>query len=197
MVMVLAACGPAARPTETASGEAPGYPTVLSDPSTLGDFAMQQEITIRHPEGENSFRAVLQKQGDTMILMVLAPHGGRAFVLTQTPAGVEYESFMPRELPFPPEYILYDVHRTWFVDAPIGVSERDGDRITSRVEGERLQERRFERLDGAPEGTITVRYEGGLAPGAPTRAEPPEVTVMENGWFGYTATVRTLQWQAL
>ena len=60
-----------------------------------------------------------------------------------------------------------------------------------------LTERQFTRLDGAPAGTITVRYGEGLAPGAPHTARPPDETTFENGWFGYTGRVRTLSWEAL
>ena len=152
---------------------------------------------MEHPEGSNSFRAMLQKQGDELLLLGLAPHGARAFLLRQTAEGVSFESYMPFELPFPPEFILYDVHRTWFMSSEGATLEREGERIAERVENGRVLERTFERLDGAPEGTITVSFEGGLVEGAPNTAAPPERVVLENGWFGYRATVRTLSWQPL
>ncbi len=193
----LIACGP---PTGSV-GEVPegvGYPTVMRPPSELGpDFVMEQEVTMVHPNGEHSFRAVLQKRGGELLLLGLAGHGGRAFSLKQTAEGVEFERFIPIEFPFPPEYILHDVHRTWFVNAPPGETERDGERVVSTVGAGGLVERTFERLDGAPAGVLTVRYEGGLADGAPQTAQPPDEVVVDNAWFGYRATVRTLSWQAL
>jgi hypothetical protein len=193
----LIACGP---PTGSGSEmpEGVGYPTVMRPPSELGaDFVMEQEVTMVHPNGEHAFRAVLQKRGDELLLLGLAGHGGRAFSLKQTAEGVEFERFIPIEFPFPPEYILHDVHRTWFVDVPPGEAERDGERVVSTVDSSGLIERTFERLDGAPAGVLTVRYEGGLAEGAPQTARPPSEVVVDNAWFGYRATVRTLSWQAL
>lgn len=194
--LVLWACGH--HTPQPNSGEVEPYPTVLAAPSTLGgDFAMEQEVTMTHAQGENSFRAVLQKQGDELVLVGLAPHGGRAFVLTQRGTEVSFESFMPRELPFPPEYILHDIHRAWFKDAPGEGGELDGERVTERVHDGRVLERRYERLDGRPEGAIVVTYEGGMAPGAPVSAAPPERVVLDNQWFGYRATITTHNWQAL
>ncbi len=199
LLTLLVACGPRAAegpPPERA--EPHGYPTTLVPPSRIeGDFLVEQEVSMTHPRGENTFRAVLQKQGARLILLGLAPHGGRAFLLEQTDDGVRFESYMPFELPFPPEYMLHDIHRAWFMEAPEGVVERDGERLEERREGGRVVERTYRRLDGRPPGTITVRYEGGLAPGAPRTAAPPARIVLNNGWFGYRATIRTLRWQPL
>lgn len=201
LIAALLACGPrGGGPSgETGPPEGPGYPTVMRAPAELGgDFLMEQEVTMTHPRGEHSFRAVLQKQGDELILLGLAGHGGRAFLLKQTPEGVSFERFIPIEFPFPPEYIFHDVHRTWFTDAAIGTVEQDGERIVTEGDGSgAITRRTFERLDGAPEGTLEVRYEGTLQPGAPVAAAPPDRAVLINGWFGYRAEVRTLRWQPL
>ncbi len=196
LVVLVAACGGHTPPPE--NGEVEPYPTVLAPPSSLGgDFAMEQEVTMTHAQGENVFRAVLQKQGDELVLVGLAPHGGRAFVLTQRGTEVSFESFMPRELPFPPEYILHDIHRAWFKDAPGESAEMDGERVTETIEGDRVTERRYERLDGQPEGAIVVSYEGGMVPGAPVTEAPPERVVLDNQWFGYRATIVSRNWQRL
>lgn len=197
------ACGPRGGETTPPVVEGPGYPTQMVDPASIaGDFVVEQEVRMTHPRGENTFRAVLQKRGGELVLLGLAPHGGRAFLLKQTAAGVEFESFMPFELPFPPEYILHDVHRTWF----LGVStpgtdvsvERDGERVRERRDASgAIVERTFERLQGPPEGTIVVRYGAGLAPNAPVAAAPPDEVTFDNGWYGYRATIRTLRWQPL
>jgi hypothetical protein len=166
---------------------------------------MEQEVTMTHAEGQNTFRAILQKRGDELLLLGLAPHGGRAFVLTQRGVDVTFESFMPEELPFPPRYILHDIHRTWFQGAGSAAPDadgwrevqREGERVRERVGPEGVLERHFERLDGAPAGSIVVRYGAGLAEGAPSAVRPPDVTTFENGWFGYTGSVRTLSWEAL
>lgn len=182
--------------------EADAYPTTLVPPSSIeGDFALEQEVTITHAEGENGFRAVLQKRGDELVLVGLGPHGGRAFALTQRGTETSFERFVPIELPFPPEYMLYDVQRTWFVPAvppDAGTSdrsyERDGERVDETWSDGRLASRTYTRLDGEPAGTISVRYPGGLAPDAPMRAAPPDEVTLDNGWFGYAIRVRTLSW---
>jgi len=199
-------CTPPTVATATPEQLANAYPTVLQPPASLGaDFMMEQEVTMTHAEGQNTFRAILQKRGDTLVLLGLAPHGGRAFVLTQRGDEITFESFMPEELPFPPRYILHDIHRTWFQGAGDAAPdadgwrevERDGERIREHVGASGVTERQFTRLDGAPAGTITVRYGEGLPAGAPHTARPPDETRFENGWFGYTGSVRTLSWEAL
>lgn len=152
---------------------------------------------MEHPEGSNTFRAMLQKQGDELLLLGLAPHGARAFLLRQTDEGVTFESYMPFELPFPPEYILHDIHRTWFQSSDGAAIERHGERVTERMENGRVVQRIFERIDGQPAGRIEVNFGEGLPEGAPLSAAPPPEIVLDNGWFGYRATVRTLSWQAL
>jgi len=201
-----AGCAPPNVTTATPEQLASAYPTVLQSPATLGpDFMMEQEVTMTHAEGQNTFRAILQKRGDELMLLGLAPHGGRAFVLTQRGNEITFESFMPEELPFPPRYILHDIHRTWFQSAGDATPDADGWREVER-DGERIREhsgpagvteRHFTRLDATPAGEIVVRYGAGLAQGAPNTARPPSETTFENGWFGYTGTVRTLSWEAL
>ena len=169
---------------------------MLTPVSELGpDFAMQQEVTMVHPEGENTFSAVLQKQGDTLTMMALGPHGGRAFMLVQRGTEVEYQSFISIEFPFPPQYILHDIHRAWF--ARVAQAAAEGEQIEEeRVDG-RVMSRTFERVGEEERGQIRVSYEGGLDEGAPVSARPPENITLENGWFGYTARIQTREWQSL
>ncbi len=198
VLLLVAACGGTSQPTPAQGLDA--YPTTIANVNALpGDFMFEQEVTMRHPEGENTFRAVLQKRGDTLMMLGLGPHGGRAFLLQQVGDEVSFERFVPMELPFPPEFILYDVHRSWLMETGLtdsGHIEQNGERISDTFAEGRLSRRSYERLDGSPAGEIVVRYEGGLPPGAPYTAEPPNA-VLENRWFGYEAHVRTLRWQAL
>ncbi|MBW2464260.1 MAG: DUF3261 domain-containing protein [Deltaproteobacteria bacterium] len=198
-LFLLTACGGS---SAVPDGDGPGYPTHIEAPSTFpGEWAIEQEVSIRHAEGENSFHAVLQKRGDQIVMMGLGPAGGRAFALTQEGVHFEWETFLPIELPFPPEYMLYDVHRTWLqpnnpplAGAAEAIFERHGERVRELWDGARLMERTFERLDGRPEGTIVVRYLGGLSPDAPAASAPPDEVIFENRWHGYTATIRTLEY---
>jgi hypothetical protein len=163
-----------------------------------GSFLYRQRVTAQRPGHEVSFEAVLQKQGETLTMLGLTPFGTRAFVLQQRGVAVEFTSYLPGELPFPPRYILLDLHRTLFVT--LGPAPADGERSAVR-EGEnvrevwrggRLIERHYTRVDGNPAGSVDVRYDGGMV-----GHEPPDTVVYRNGWFGYTLTITTLARQAL
>jgi hypothetical protein len=181
------------------------YPTRLRSPAELdGDFAMEQSLTVQHETGEHRFRAVLQKVDAEIVLVGLGPHGGRGFALTQRGTEVTFETFVPVELPFRPEYMLYDVHRTWLQPSPdpapppgVRAREQDGERVTERWSAEGLVERTFERLDGRPTGVLAVRYEPPLANGAPLQARPPSRAHLDNGWFGYRIEMETDSWTPL
>ncbi len=178
----------------------PRYPGTLRAPSELGaDVMMRQRLTARWGEGESaSFEAVLQKQGDALVLLGLGPHGGRAFLLEHRDGEVRFEPYVDLELPFPPRFVLLDVQRVFFpyLGEPLdeGTRERtvDGEVVREVWRGGRLVERTFRRADGDPEGVIRVDYGEGLATGL-----PPPLIVLDNGWLGYTLSVETLSYQSL
>jgi hypothetical protein len=174
-------------------------PSALRSPAALGDdFALEQRVRIEAAEGSWEFRAVLQKRGDTLVLVGFGPHGGRGFVLQQNGDEVELESHLPEELPFPPRFMLQDVQRVWFrgLEGPLPDGEHsetiEGEEVVERWEGGRLHERTFRRVDGEPEGLLRATYEGGLG-----GDEPPSSARFENGWFGYTLSVTTLSHQRI
>ena len=203
LVLAISGCG-ASRPAE-ASVTSVGYPTALVDPRSLeGDWAFDHEVTITHAEGRHSFRAALEKAGPGLTLVALSPQGIRAFALTQTGREISFTPFVDLPMPFPPEYIMYDVHRLWLSpsDAPAGGSgeqrfERGEERVAEVWTDGRLRQRRFERADGSPAGAIIATYPEGLAVDAPSRSRPPSRASLENGWFGYRVDTRTLDWQTL
>ena len=78
-----------------------------------GVFAVRQKLTAQSRQGGGSFEAVLQKQPGKLTLLGLTPFGSRAFLLEQTGADVKFTSYLPRELPFPPTFMLLDVHRVF------------------------------------------------------------------------------------
>lgn len=185
-LVLLVACGAPARPTPP-----PRPPGVLHAPSDYGaDFSLDQRVTASFEGDAQSFRAVIEKRGDALVMVALGPTGGRAFVLAQQGHEVTFESHLPRELPFPPEYMLLDVHRAWLValpGAPLAdgthVAEIDGEEVTEVWADARVRTRTFRRLDGAPPGLVTITFEGGLDP-RPDQPAPSRV-VLDNGWFGY------------
>jgi hypothetical protein len=175
------------------------YPWQLQEPAAFGaDFLWRQKVTARFGKRELSFRAVVQKQANVLTLIGLGPAGSKAFVLKQTGAEVDFRSLMPKKLPFPPRYILTDIQRAWL---PLGgqVDDADGERalvvadeiaVEIRAQGRRT-ERRFTRKSGQPAGTITVRYQSSPASGKPGPVR------LDNGWFGYSLIIETLEARSL
>jgi len=195
--LAIAACGP------PAPAPAREYPGPLRAPSAYPtDFAIDQTVTAIHPQGSETFRAVLEKNGDALVMVGLGPHGGRAFVLTQNGDDVRFESQLPRELPFPPRYMLLDVHRAWLLgigEPPLADGEHraelDGEEIVETWADGRLIERTFRRLDGEPAGLVRITYEGGLSPDL--SATPPTRVELDNGWFGYRLVLEGISRRAL
>ena len=176
------------------------YPGTLRDPATLpGSYLLRQKVKATLGEHTLSYEAVLQKQGGTLTLIGLAPHGGKAYVLEQTGQDVRFKSYVPRKLPFSPRFMLLDVQRTYYLGlegAPLSDGDheatRDGEVVTERWEGGRLMARTFRRVSGEPPGTIAVTYVGGMTP-----TEMPTTIELDNGWFDYHLTITTLSRQAL
>ncbi len=175
------------------------YPGELTSPSDHpGAFVRRQQITARYGNEVRSFEAVLQKQDDTLTLIGLLPFG-KAFVLEQRGREVSFQSFLPRDPPFPPRFVLQDIHRTYFGGIGDGVLsdgehaiDRNGEHLREVWSGGRLLERHFARLDGQPPGEIVIRYDGGMAPGL-----SPKRLVLDNGWFAYQLTIETVSEEPL
>lgn len=191
----------ACRGAHPASPRPPGeYPGTLVPTQALGeDFIARQRVTARHGSREFSFEAALQKRGDALTLLGLTPFGTRAFVLQQRGVEMEFTSSLPEPLPFPPRYILIDIHRVFFIRVAPGplpdgthTAVRDGEEVREEWAGGRLQARHFRRLDGRPPGTIDIQYEGALD--AATSARRVE---FHNRWFGYTLQIETHSREAL
>lgn len=192
------ACGAPAR-----TAPPPTPPGVLHSPSDYAsDFAIDQRVTASFGEEAQSFRAVIEKRGDALVMVALGPSGSRAFVLAQHGHDVTFESHLPRELPFPPEYMLLDAHRAWLVaiaGAPLAdgshVATIDGEEVTEVWADARVLSRSFRRIDGSPAGLLTITFEGGLDPRV---AQPaPTRVVLDNGWFGYRLVLDQLTRHAL
>jgi hypothetical protein len=172
------------------------YPGVLTDSAVLPDgLFLRQRIDARFGERTMSFSAVLQVDGGVLSLLALTPYGTRAFLIEQIGQSIRFTPYIDRELPFPPRFIVLDVHRALFsglaTPSPRADGEhsyeRDAERITERWQGGTLRERRFERLDHKPKGTIRVGYGAGVAPNA-----IPRHIELDNGWFGYQLSIRAL-----
>ncbi len=181
--LALPGCGPGAqaRPTEV-----PHPIGTLHAPSTYPiDFTIDQQVTAEHVGGSETFRAIVEKRGDRLVMIGLGPHGGRAFVLTQEGDAVSFESQMPRELPFPPEFMLMDVHRTWLrgipregnAPLPDGRHEAfvEGENVAEEWSGGRLVSRDFRIMtSNLAYWRVSITYEGGLDP-RPSEPGPTRV----------------------
>ncbi len=176
------------------------YPGKLLPPAALAlDFQWRQKVTAHWKTGTRSFDAVLAKSDGELQLLGLNPMGMPGFVLRLTASGVEFENRTDQELPFEPRVILLDVQRVfypWF-DEPGPVQgqrqrEVNDEAISERWAGGKIVERRFRRTDDAALGEIVVRYEGWEAD-----ADAPSRAVLDNGWFGYSLEVETLDQQRL
>lgn len=187
-----------------ASEPQPGYPGELIDTQDMGpDFLARQKLKGSFGERDFAFEAVMQLRDGTLTVLGLTPFGTKAFVLTQTGTEVAFELLVDRELPFPPQYMLQDIHRAWLWQArlPWGEGPPPDEAPTTEVAGERVTEqwtdnalvrRSFARLDGAPAGEIQIDYVGGHRSGRPAKR-----VVLDNGWFGYRLEIETIDWRAL
>jgi hypothetical protein len=190
-----------------------GYPGELISTADMGaDFLARQKLKGTFREQEFAFEAVLQLHGGKLTVLGLTPFGTKAFVLTQTGTEVEFRPLIDREIPFPPEYMLQDIHRVWlwharlpWADAPPTLANQPdavdlsapsvevaGERISEQWSENGLVRRSFVRLDGQPPGEIRIDYVGGHRTGRPAKQ-----VVLENGWFGYRLEIQTTDWRML
>lgn len=197
-VVLLVGC--AGRSSQTPA--APPYSGPLDFPSDRAeDFFDRQRIVASYGSQSFGFDAVLQKRGDELTLLGLTPFGTRAFVVTQKGADVSFQTFVGTALPFPPRYMLIDVHRVFFqasapdVEGPATEGERahsgTNEVVTERWQEGRLLQRTFSRPDAHPPGKIVVDYDGGMGEGHPHHV------VLTNGWYGYRLDITTLSHKPL
>lgn len=182
----------------------PGYPGELISTADMGgNFLARQKLRGTFGEQAFAFEAVLQLHDGKLTVLGLTPFGTKAFVLTQTGTEVEFQPLIDREIPFPPEYMLQDIHRAWlwharlpWRDAPPSETapsvEIAGERVTEQWSENGLVRRTFVRLDDQPPGEIRIDYIGGHRTGRPAKQ-----VVLENGWFGYRLEIQTTDWRML
>jgi hypothetical protein len=195
----LCGCGHSERRTLLMTGEPAEYPGVLHDPRTFAhDFMVRQTITIHAQHDgkpvDGEFDAVLQKHGDTLLILGFGPMNVKAFSITQRADRVEFTQFTGPRLPFSPRNIVLDVHRVFFARLPppsdpsfSGVlsGELDGEHVVETWQDGQLQTIAFTRPGSALHGAIRIDLASGCGP---TYCEPESAT-LHNEWFGYTLAI--------
>ncbi len=205
--IALTACGHPPK-TSTIQTDAPSeYPGVLRDPKTLPhDFMVRQSLKI-HTQHDGKpvdaeLDAVVQKQGDTLLVIGLGPMDTKAFTLTQKGDQIEFAQFAGPELPFSPRNIVVDVHRVFFKRLPApaepsysGVlrGELDGEHVEEVWKAGQLRASTFTRPSEKLHGAIRVQLGEGCTPAA---CEPVSA-MLRNEWFGYTLTIINEGYEAL
>jgi hypothetical protein len=164
--IAMQACAHQGHPA-TQSPIAPPTAAELPPPDAIpGTFAVRQKLTATSAKGGGSFEAVLQKTPGTLTLVGLTPYGSRAFLLTQTKGDVQFTKYVPRDMPFPPTFMLLDIHRVLgqWIGPPLASGERAGqvgdETIHERWRDGKLIERTFVSAKSTPPGQITISYAG-------------------------------------
>ncbi|MBK7829394.1 DUF3261 domain-containing protein [Nannocystis sp.] len=198
-LVLLGLCGCAPKVVDPSQLRYPGELVPVAQLAGRGDFLARQTLVGRLGEREIHGQVVLQKRGSELTLIGLTPFGSKAFVIQQGPEGVRSQTIMAGALPFPPEFMLLDVHRALFMGLSGGTGadgerrgEREGEAIRETWADGRLLRRSFRRLDRRPKGTITIEYVGGMA-----GEQAPAKIIVDNGWFGYRVEISTISWQPI
>jgi hypothetical protein len=184
---------PAAPPTMPAPTAAE-----LPPPDTIpGTFSLRQRLTASSAKGGGSFEAVLEKKPGMLTLVGLTPYGSRAFLLQQTKGDVQFTNYIPRDLPFPPTFMLLDIYRvlaSWLGPPLAAGGERSGqvgdETIRERWQAGKLIERTFTSAKTNPPGAITISYTGhGAADNIATHI------TLQNARLDYRIVIETVPFQ--
>lgn len=151
---------------------------------------MQQRLQFQWREQQGQLDAVVQMVCGELTVLLLSPFGTPGIVIRQRGRAVSVESKLPGPWSFPPEYILRDVQRTYFV--PLGETERGGESIEEEWSDGRLERRTFTSThDGAP-AQVVITYPDGM-----TRDAPPSRASIDAPTWGYHLDIDTVSREEL
>jgi hypothetical protein len=202
------ACGGPQKSSVIATNAPSEYPGVLHDPSTLAqNFMVSQSLTIHTVRDgkpvDAELDAVLQKQGDTLLIIGFGPMHVKAFTLTQRGDKIEFAQFMGPQLPFSPRNIVVDVHRVYFKRLPAPADPKytgvlrgtlDGEQVVETWQDGQLRASVFTRpTDPKLKGAIRVELGAGCTP---SHCEP-ESAKLANEWFAYTLSITNEDYERL
>jgi hypothetical protein len=80
-----------------------------------GDFTRFERIRVRGQGVDESFGLVIQKTGARLVVLGTNAFGAKVFAVTQHGETFESESFVGPTLSVPPENVLRDLHRAYFL----------------------------------------------------------------------------------
>ena len=175
----------------------------LQDPATIGvDFVWEQRIDAIYPHapGIHSVRVVVEKRGALLTIVGLSPFGTRTFTLRQIGAEVlDGGAGETTPTPFPPRWVLADLHRAIFLDpqpaAPATGSHRHSwhaARIHDVWRRGGLQ-RRVVAGPYCPRGSLTITF---AQPWKRWQQPPPQISLRQHP-LGYRLCITTLSYHLL
>lgn len=194
LLACLAACAHSEPRAQVAA--AAQTPVLVSSDALGPAMLLQQRLRGMYGGKRVELECVLQVSQNELTVIGMTPFGTKAFLLSQKGLTYHFEKYVDRELPFDPAHILDDVHRVFFRALPPGAGDvrtgiLQGEQVTERWAKGVLVERRFERLDQNPPGSVRVTFSGARAPLVPGHV------VIDNGWYGYRIEIDNLVQQSL
>lgn len=209
-LILLAACGGGTpRHAEMATNAPADYPGVLKSPVDLHpDFSVRQTLTIHAKDGEGKavdaeLDAVLQKQGDTLLVLGFGPMNTKAFTLSQKGDVITFDQYVGPQLPFSPRNIVVDIHRVYFMRLPPPTDpaftgplegELAGEHVVETWQAGSLRALTFTRPnEPALKGAIRVQ----LGAGCTVAACEPKTASLRNEWFGYSLAIESEDYEKL
>lgn len=158
------------------------------------EFFVRQTITASFGDEVRRFETALEARCGELRLVGLTPFGLRLFSAVRTADALDVRTLTRDPLPFPPQHVLRDVERTFFLSQPpeAGSSTRahtrSGERIVERWEDGVLLERRIHPKTHPDSDPIVIGYAGSVG-----ASEISEHVTLSNPAFGYDLRIRNYE----
>jgi hypothetical protein len=192
--LLLAGC---ARGADARAAAPMAAPRITHRPSDFPfDFTLDQTVEATARGRTQTVRVIAEKSGDTLRLVGLTPFGVRAYVITQEGLDVRAEVQLEGGLPFPPEHVVLDLHRTFLAGFPADAGATPdgrreftagGDAFADEIRGGRVVRRRVVPAEPGAD-VLDVRYE---PEGVALDGTPPPRAVVHHERLGYTLVITT------
>ena len=157
---------------------------LLAAPSSIDhDFIWEQTIVARFGDQESSFSAVLQHQGDSLLLLGLTPYASRAFSCRQSDHDIDCQWYIDPVFEFPLQRMLADIHFAYFIGLDAISREMGLFRIEDQWTRELLLRRKVRFQDS---DFMDIQYINGY-----DGQKPPAEVKLQHLVYGYSLTVRT------